>query len=157
MIMNCFTSILCVLGVVSTASLVYAKPATFNHSGVQVGKIVENCYHNPCSGAKIVGFKQLDKSKESSMLELTLVGYSRDWNTKRKSWNHDKHKIFVTCSIQAPTVTIDGQVTTLPINPEMVIAGVLQTDYMFYVSACHGGYMDETKLAKKFGYNVTDW
>lgn len=155
--MNYLKSALCILGVVGVTSLAYAKPVKFNHSGVQVGKLVESCYRNPCSGAKVVGFKQLNKSKDSSMLELTLLGYSRDWNVKRKDWNKSKHKIFITCSIQAPTVTVDGQVTTLPINPEMVMSGVLQTDYMFYVSACHGGYMDETKLAKKFGYDVTDW
>lgn len=135
----------------------YAQPVKFNHGDVQVGKILESCYHNPCSGAKVVGFRQLAQSSNSATLELTLLGYSRDWNSKKKEWNKQKYKVFVVCSISNPTVTIDEQVTVLPINTEMAIPGVQQSDYNIYVSACHGGYIDETKLAKKYGYNVTDW
>ena len=110
-----------------------AKTIKFDHSGVKVGSVVESCYHNPCSGAKVTGFKKLSSSNDSAMLELTLLGFSQSWNNKKKQWNSQKHKIFVTCSIDSPTVTIDGQVTTLPINQDIAIAGVLQTDYAFYV------------------------
>lgn len=129
----------------------------FNHNGVKTGSIVENCYHNPCSGAKILNFKKLSGSSESAMLELNILGYSKNWKSNKKKWNKKPHKLYITCSIESPTVTIDGQVTTLPINPDMALAGVLQTDYHFYVQACHGKYIDETKLAEKFGYNLQEY
>lgn len=156
--MKYLKSAFCVLVVgMGASSLTHAQTAKFNHSGVQVGKIIETCYHDPCAGAKVTSFKQLHKTNNSAMLELTLLGYSRYWNSKKKDWNKQSHKIFVNCSVINPTITNGGQVTHLPINPEMGIPGVLQSSYGVYVSACHGGYMDETKLAKKFGYNVTDW
>ena len=135
-----------------------AKPVKFDHSGVKVGSIIESCYHNPCSGAKVVDFKKLSDSPNSAMLELTLLGFIRDWDSKKKNWNSKKHKIFVTCSIENPTVTIDGQVTTLPLNSTTALPGVLYSDYSFYSSACHGkDKLDELKLAKKYGYNVQNW
>lgn len=146
------------ISIIFLAQFANAKTVEFDHSGVQVGSIVESCYHNPCSGAKVVGFKKLSNSTNSAMLELTLLGFSRDWDSKKKNWNAKKHKIFVTCSIKNPTVTIDEQVTTLPLNSTAAIPGVLYSDYIFYSSACHGkDKLDELKLAKKYGYNVQDW
>lgn len=135
----------------------HAKPVKFDHSGVKVGSIIESCYHNPCSGAKITDFKKLSSSNNSAMLELTLLGFSQSWNSKKKQWNTQPHKVFITCSINNPTVTIDGQVTILPIGSEYGIPGVLYTDYTFYISACHGkDNLDEIKLAKKYGYHVEE-
>ena len=136
-----------------------AKTVKFDHSGVKTGSIIEGCYHNPCSGAKVINFKKLSGNNDSAMLELTLLGYSRDQDSKKKDWNNEKHKVFITCSIQSPTVTIGGQVTILPIGSDMGIPGVLYNDYEFYVLACHSKdkNLDEIKLAQKYGYNVQNW
>ena len=142
--------------VINSAS---AEVVKFDHSGVKSGSVIESCYHDPCSGAKVVNFKKLSSSSDSAMLELTLLGYSRDWGSKKKDWNAKKHKIFITCSIKNPTITTDGQVTILPIGSEMGIPGVLYNSYEFYVAACHGKdkNLDEEQLASKYGYNVQDW
>ncbi|MDO4441057.1 MAG: hypothetical protein Q4B81_02625 [Moraxella sp.] len=147
-----------VIGGIFSVQLANAKVVKFDHSGVKVGSIVESCYHNPCSGAKVIGFKKLSSSPSSAMIELKLLGYSRDWDSKKKDWNKKSHKIFITCSIDHPTLTIDGQVTTLPLNSENAIPGVLYSDYTMYAATCHGrDNLDETRLAKKYGYDVQDW
>ena len=42
------------IAVVSFAATVQAAPAKFNHSGIQKGKVIETCYHSPCTVAKFV-------------------------------------------------------------------------------------------------------
>lgn len=135
-----------------------AVAAGFNHSGVQKGSITESCYREPCSVSKVLAFKQLSKSANSSMIELTLLGGERPtFRSKTVKWNKKSHKVYVTCSIQAPTVTLNGQVTTLPINREMTVPGVLYSDTELYLKACHNFSGDATKAARRFGYDVTDW
>lgn len=155
--MKFLTSIIVTSAILLFSQQAIAKNVPFKHDGVKVGSTIENCYRDPCSGAKVIGLKKLSSSSNSAMLELNVRGYSQDWNSKKKDWNKKPHKIYVTCSIDNPTVTVDGQVTTLPINTEMALAGVLQTDYAIYVQACHGKYIDEIKLAEKFGYDVQDY
>lgn len=143
-----------ILGVISQNTR--ANNVKFNYAGMQKGAISETCYHNPCSGAKVVAFKQLDKSLESSVIELTLLGYSRDWHSKKKIWNKKPHKVFVTCSINNPTLTMDGQVTQLPINNGLGVPGVLMSDYELYMRACHNTDIDAEKASAKYGYNVEE-
>lgn len=134
-----------------------AVAASFNHAGIQKGSITESCYRDPCSVSKVLAFKQLSKSANSSMIELTLLGGSRPWSSKKVEWNKKPHKVYVTCSIQAPTLTLDGQVTTLPINRNMDVPGVLYSATELYLKACHNFNGDATKAARRFGYDVTDW
>lgn len=127
----------------------------FNHSGIQKGAISESCYHNPCSVAKVTNFKQLQKSPEQSLIELTLLGGSQDWKAKKVSWGKTTHKVFITCSLKRPTVAMDGQTTVVPLNPYGV-PGVLYSDAMLYLKACHNYEGADTRAAKKYGYNVEE-
>ncbi|OOR93206.1 hypothetical protein B0181_00760 [Moraxella caviae] len=136
-------------GVSFTAHAANAEPVAFDHIGVQAGKTIESCYREPCSSVKVLEFDLLDKSADSAMLGLTL--------TDPADTSNDKWKVFVNCSIDSPTVIFGRQTSILPINPEMALAGVLQSTYALYAAACHGGYEDEMQLASKFGYNVADW
>lgn len=144
------------MGLTSLSAVVYA--ASFNHSGIQKGSITESCYREPCSVSKVLAFKQLSKSAGSSMIELTLLGGEKQtFRSKTVKWNKKPHKVYITCSIQAPTVTMDSQVTTLPINRNMDVPGVLYSDTELYLKACHNFNGDATKAARRFGYDVTDW
>lgn len=134
---------------------IYAKAPVFTHKGIQKEAMFEGCYHNPCSVAKVTNFKQLSKTATSSMVELTLLGGSRDWNSKKIAWGRRQHKVFITCSIQSPTVTVDDQVTIIPINANGV-PGVLYNDYQLYMQTCHNFYGSEDQAMKKFGYNVSE-
>lgn len=127
----------------------------FNHSGIQKGAISESCYHDPCSVAKVTNFKQLQKSPEQSLIELTLLGGSRNWKSKKTLWNKSTHKVFITCSKERPTVAIDGQTTVVPLNPQGV-PGVLYSDAELYLKACHNYEGADTKAAVKFGYNIQE-
>ena len=75
---------------------------------------------------------------------------------KKKIWNHDFHTVYITCSIKKPTTQIDDQITILPLNAEGV-PGVLFSDAQLYLKTCHNYTGDDTKAAKKYGYNVRDW
>ncbi|MDO4224196.1 MAG: hypothetical protein Q4D05_09305 [Acinetobacter sp.] len=128
----------------------------FNHSKAQAGAIIEGCYHDPCSGTKVLDFKRLDHSSNSAMIELKLLGYSREWDSKKKEWNNEAHKVFVLCSIQAPSVILDGQLTTLPINSKLGVYGAIYNTYTFYETVCHGEDLSDVELAEKYGYDVRD-
>ena len=127
----------------------------FNHSGVQKGAISESCYHDPCSVAKVTNFKQLQKSPEQSLIELTLLGGSRNWKSKKTLWNKSTHKVFITCSIERPTIAIDGQTTIVPLSPNGV-PGVFYSDTTLYLRACHNYVGDDSKAAIKYGYNIQE-
>ena len=94
------------IAVVSFAATVQAAPAKFNHSGIQKGKVIETCYHSPCSVAKFVSYKQLNKTATESKIQVTLLGGSREWEAKKIDWNRSPHKVTVSCSYQRPTVQI---------------------------------------------------
>lgn len=135
------------------ASAVQAAPL-FNHNALKQGAIQETCYREPCSIAKVIGFKQLAKTSKSSMLELTLLGGERQYKKKNVRWNKNPHKVYITCSQDNPTMTLDGQVTILPLNPSMSVPGVLTSDTELYLWACHNFKGSDTVAARKFGYNV---
>lgn len=54
-----------------TPILTYAQD--FNFSKIQKGATFKGCYHNPCSVGKVTNFKQLQKSPQQTMLELTIA------------------------------------------------------------------------------------
>lgn len=129
----------------------------FNHAGIQKGAISESCYHEPCSIGKVLVFKQLNKTRDSSMIELTLLGGERMWKSKKITWNKRTHKVYITCSLSNPTLTIGGQVTTLPLSPRWTAPGVLYSATQLYMQTCHNMKgADESEVAKRFGYNVED-
>lgn len=130
--------------------------ANFDHSAVQKGAITESCYRDPCSGARVVDFKQLDVTENSSMIELTLLGYSKDWETEQKEWNQYSHKTYILCSLQAPTLILGSEVTTLPLNPRMGVSGALMSSTELYFQACHNYEGDDTVGAGMFGYDIDD-
>ena len=134
----------------------FAAPK-FNHAGVQKGAISESCYHEPCSVGKVLSFKQLNKTANSSMIELTLLGGERKWKAKKTTWNAKPHKIYITCSTRSPTLTIGEQVTILPLNPSWTAPSVLYSTTQLYIQACHNiKNADESQVAKRFGYNVQE-
>lgn len=130
------------------------KAENFNHSAVKIGKITESCYHNPCSVAKIKGFRQLQKSPEQSMLELTLLGGKKEWKKKKIIWNKHPHKVYIICSKTHPTISIDGQSEVLPLSPDDMIPGVLMSDAELYFLACHAYKGNVEDGVNKFGYHA---
>ena len=55
------------------ASAVQASPL-FNHNALKQGAIQETCYREPCSIAKVIGFKQLAKTSKKFYVGIDLIG-----------------------------------------------------------------------------------
>ena len=141
----------------SMASPQQVVVTTFDHSGVQPGKIMEFCYRDPCSVAKVTDFQILNKTTKDVDVELTLLGGSQGWYDTVTSWNDETHKVQITCSIEKPTVRMEGQVTVVPLNNGLGVPGVLMTDAEMYLHACHGNFKGSIEEAtQKYGYNVQD-
>ena len=127
----------------------------FNHSGAQVGKVMEFCYRDPCSVAQVKGFEILSQTPNDVDIELTLLGGSKGWEDESTEWNDATHTIQITCSIEKPTVRMEGQVTVVPLNKDLGVPGVLMSDAEIYAHACHGdfnGTLEE--MTTNYGYNV---
>lgn len=130
---------------------------SFDHSKAQKGAMMETCYHNPCSVAKVMDFQILNHSAKDVDIELTVVGGTRDWEEKKVSWNHESHTIQVTCSLHKPTVGIEAQVSVIPLNEQGGVPGVLVSDAETYLQTCHGDFDGTIEDATShFGYNVHD-
>lgn len=133
------------------------QQTTFNFSGAQKGTVMEFCYRDPCSVAKVTDFQILKQTAKDVDLELTLVGGSKGWDDTKISWNNTTHKVQITCSIDKPTIGMDGQVTVVPLNNNLGVPGVLMTDAEMYLYACHGDFNGTIENAvTKYGYNVQD-
>jgi len=128
----------------------------FNHKGIQKGAVSENCYRNPCSIIKVMDFKLLENRPNYRLIQLKVVGGRRGWEAKNINWNHNTHNLYITCSLTSPTVQNGDQITTLPINSDYVLPGVLYGDGILYSQACHNSDADMDKLAIKYGYNIAD-
>ena len=138
------------------ALTIIEQPVTaFDYSGVQKGAQLESCYHDPCSIAKVMGFKLIDQTPTESDLELIVVGGSRGFESESIEWNHEAHKIQIHCSITKPTLQIGDQVTVIPLNASGV-SGVLWSDAETYMQACHNYTGEMVAGIQKFGYNVQD-
>ncbi|PNK59815.1 hypothetical protein [Psychrobacter sp. FDAARGOS_221] len=148
---------LALIAALSTVSTSLFAANIFDHRGIQKGAISESCYHNPCSIVRVMDFKLLEKTPRHHMLKLKVVGGQRSWNSKKIVWNHHFHNLYITCSLQSPTVQTGDQVTVLPINQGMALPGVLYAEGVLYAQACHNFDGDATDLAKKYGYNVSEW
>ncbi|EPF79742.1 hypothetical protein [Acinetobacter rudis] len=136
---------------------VSAQPVVkFDHTGIQKGAYVETCYHNPCSVAKVQSFKQLKQTNTQSNIELTLIGGSKAWDSKKIDWDKQPHKVKVYCSITHPIVQIDRQKTLLPINEGFGVPGILMVDAELYLQACHNFHSSVQKAAEIYGYDVHD-
>ena len=135
----------------------YADSAQFNYNGVQKGSTSESCYHNPCSIIKVMDFQLLENEHDYSFIRLKVVGGTRNWDYKKIIWNHSFHNLYITCSKENPTVQYGDQVTTIPINPNSSVSGVLYSYTSFYLKICHNFNDDSTEAAKKYGYNVQNW
>ena len=144
------------IAVVGFAATVQAAPAKFNHSGIQKGKVIETCYHSPCSVAKFVSYKQLNKTATESKIQVTLLGGSREWEAKKIDWNRSPHKVTVNCSYKRPTVQIGSQKTLIPLNDGLGVPGVLMVDAELYLYVCHKFEGSIDKAVQKYGYNVQD-
>lgn len=128
---------------------------SFNHSGVQVGKVMEFCYRDPCSVAKVEDFQILSRTSNDVDMELTLLGGSKGWEQDETEWSDSTHKVQITCSIDKPTVRIEGQVTVIPLNNDLGVPGVLMTDAEMYAHACHGNFNGTLEeMTTNYGYNV---
>lgn len=129
----------------------------FDHSGIQKGNVEETCYHNPCSVGKDISYKVLSKTAKETKIELTILGGSRAWESKKIDWNKKPHQLYITCSVQKPTVQVDQQKTIVPFNSEMGIPGVLTVDAEIYLHVCHNaGYEDMDSIIQRFGYHVQE-
>ncbi len=137
-----------------SAEVEQAATTIFDHSKAQIGATMESCYHDPCSVAKVMNFQILNQSPDDVDVELTVVGGSRGWEAKKVSWNHEKHTIQVTCSLEKPTLRIQGQVTVIPLSAQGV-PGVLTSDAETYLQTCHGDFSGTIEdAATYYGYNV---
>lgn len=128
---------------------------TFDFSGVQKGSQLESCYHDPCSIARVMEFKQLSQTPTETSIELTVVGGSREIESDHIDWNHEAHKLQIQCSLTKPTVQIGEQVTVIPLNASGV-SGVLWSDAETYLQACHNYTGEMGAGIQKFGYNVQE-
>lgn len=141
-----------------TALSANANSIVFDHNGIQKGAVSESCYHNPCSIAKVMNFDLLESDDTYHIIKLNLVGGTRAWDSEKIIWNHYGHNIYVTCSLEAPTIQTGDQFTKLPINAEYTVPGVLYSSANLYLKTCHNFDKDATEAAKKYGYNITeDW
>lgn len=138
------------------ASTQAATPAKFNHTGIQKGKVIETCYHSPCSVAKFISYKQLNKTAIESKIQITLLGGSREWEAKKIDWNRSPHKVTVNCSYKRPTIQFDSQKTLIPLNDGLGVPGVLMVDAELYLYACHKFEGAIENAVRKYGYNVQD-
>lgn len=102
-------------------------------------------------------FELIENQPGYHLIKLNVVGGRQAWDSKKIVWNHHSHNLFITCSLSSPTVQNGDQITTLPINTDMAMPGVLYGDGILYAQACHNFDGDTVKLAKKYGYNVSDW
>ena len=141
---------------VEIAPVITEEPkSNFDHSGVQVGAMLESCYHDPCTVAEVQNIKVLNQNSIESNIELTLLGGSRGFDAESVDWNVEPHKIQVHCSITKPTLQIDDQVTVIPLNTSGV-SGVLWGSAETYMQACHNYTGEMGEGIQKFGYNVED-
>ena len=127
----------------------------FNFSGLKRGAVSTSCYHNPCSVAKIVSFRQLETTREYSRIELQLVGGEKAWNTRRIRWNPRPHTVTVNCSIQHPSISTAGETTLIPLGSETGVPGVLVSSAELYLLACHNFRGSLNEAATKYGYHVS--
>ena len=134
-----------------------AANPTFNHNGIQKNAISQSCYHDPCSKVKVMSFELLENEPDYRLIKLKVVdGYS-GWNSKNTTWNHNFHNLYITCSLENPSVQNGDQITIIPINRQDSVPGVLYADTTLYLNTCHNFEGDSTDAAKKYGYNVRDW
>lgn len=143
---------------ISLMALTYnanAGKVDFNHRGVQNGAMIESCYHDPCSVAKVVKFNIIKKKPDSTLLKLNVVGGSRQWDSKKVIWNHNFHDIYITCSIKKPMIKAWDQTDIIPLN-ENAFSGVMWSSGSMYLQACHNFTGEPTKAVKKYGYNVKE-
>nr|WP_228719633.1 DUF2939 domain-containing protein [Acinetobacter baumannii]UMW89928.1 Unknown (DUF2939-domain) [Acinetobacter baumannii] len=139
------------------APTIIEQPETvFDYSGVQKGAQLESCYHDPCSIAKVMGFKLINQTPTESDLELTVVGGSRGFESESIEWNHEAHKIQIHCSITKPTLQIGDQVTVIPLN-DSGVPGVLWSDAETYMQACHNYTGEMGAGIQQYGYNVQSY
>ena len=127
----------------------------FDFSGVQKGSQLESCYHDPCSIARVMEFKQLNQTPTETNIELTVVGGSREFEFEHIDWNHEAHKIQIQCSLTKPIVQIGEQVTVIPLNASGV-SGVLWSDAETYLQACHNYTGEMMAGIQQYGYNVQE-
>lgn len=127
----------------------------FDFSGVQKGSQFESCYHDPCSIARVMEFKQLNQTPTETNIELTVVGGSREFESEHIDWNHEAHKIQIQCSLTKPIVQIGEQVTVIPLNASGV-SGVLWSDAETYLKACHNYTGEMMAGIQQYGYNVQE-
>lgn len=128
----------------------------FNHGGIQKGAYTESCYHNPCSGAKVMKFDILKKTPDSTLIKLKLVGASRDWGAKKLIWNHESHDVYITCSIKKPSIKAWDEVTILSFDTYGV-PGVLESSASLYLRACHNYVGSVIKAARKYNYKIEEF
>ncbi len=140
---------------VEEPTIIEQSAVAFDFSGVQKGAQLASCYHDPCSIAKVMEFKQLSQTPTESNIELTLVGGSRGWDAEKIEWNHETHKIQIQCSLTKPTVQIGDQVTVVPLN-DSGVPGVLWADAEYYMQACHNYTGEMGAGIQNYGYNVHD-
>lgn len=127
----------------------------FDFSGVQKGSQLESCYHDPCSIARVMEFKQLNQTPTETIIELTVVGGSREFESEHIDWNHEARKIQIQCSLTKPIVQIGEQVTVIPLNASGV-SGVLWSDAETYLQACHNYTGEMMAGIQQYGYNVQE-
>lgn len=147
-----------ILLTLSIALPAQANSSIFSHVGIQKSAISESCYHDPCSIAKVMEFNLLESNEDYHIVQLNVVGGTKSWKSKKVAWNSYPHNIYVTCSLRTPTVQIGDDFTTLPINSEYTVPGILYSTATLYLKACHNFNRDATEAAVKYGYDVKeDW
>jgi hypothetical protein len=123
---------------------------------------IGNCHMGSCSWAKPLSVRVVQKSEEQAILEVELLGgdsthedvenYPSTYEGVDIKWNKEPHKVVITCSYKHPTVSMDGQVDELPLNPRGV-PDILISATNLYFQFCHS--YDGNGI-ENFGYNVVE-
>lgn len=140
------------LKLISTGSV---ARAVFTQAGLEDKPILKFCYRDPCSVAKVMSYKVLENHSTNQLLKLNLIGGSKNWDSKKITWNHKAHDVYIRCSLTKPTVQIGEQKTLIPLNPNGVY-GAVMSDAGLYLKACHNYKGSDAEAAQRFGYNVQE-
>ncbi len=149
--------ILAVCGLVSVGA--FASYGWYDFRGAKKGAILESCYHDPCSVAKVIKNTIIKNNPDDDfvLIKLKLLGGSREWDSKKVIWNRQPHNVYITCSQNSPTTRTDSDSNLIPFNSELGVMGALMSDAQLYMKTCHNFDGDTADFAKKYGYDVTDY
>lgn len=108
---------------------------------------IGSCHMGSCSWGILLNVSSPVETREGLLFGVEVLGgesshadvseypdaYSPSLDIE---WNRKSHKVNVLCSLDAPSVIVGNQITTLDFD---IVARAEESDANLYVSVCHGG------------------